>query len=58
MVETNSNLDIDMLVFLNYRHIARKLVGLGWGAWWFWEPVENAFLMPWSYNLYSFNHCT
>jgi cytochrome c-type biogenesis protein CcmF len=20
---------------------------LGWGGWWFWEPVENASLMPW-----------
>ena len=20
---------------------------LGWGCWWFWDPVENASLMPW-----------
>ena len=20
---------------------------LGWGGWWFWDPVENAALMPW-----------
>ncbi len=20
---------------------------LGWGSWWFWDPVENASLMPW-----------
>jgi cytochrome c-type biogenesis protein CcmF len=20
---------------------------LGWGGWWFWDPVENASLMPW-----------
>jgi cytochrome c-type biogenesis protein CcmF len=22
-------------------------VVLGWGGWWFWDPVENASLMPW-----------
>jgi cytochrome c-type biogenesis protein CcmF len=21
--------------------------GIGWGGWWFWDPVENASLMPW-----------
>lgn len=20
---------------------------LGWGGWWFWDPVENSSLMPW-----------
>ena len=20
---------------------------LGWGGWWFWDPVENISLMPW-----------
>ena len=20
---------------------------LGWGGWWFWDPVENALFMPW-----------
>ena len=20
---------------------------LGWGGWWFWDPVENATFMPW-----------
>lgn len=20
---------------------------LGWGGWWFWDPVENASMMPW-----------
>ena len=20
---------------------------LGWGGFWFWDPVENASLMPW-----------
>src|SRR5690606_22533780 len=20
---------------------------LGWGGWWFWDPVENGGLMPW-----------
>jgi len=20
---------------------------LGWGGWWFWDPIENASLMPW-----------
>jgi len=20
---------------------------LGWGGWWFWDPTENASLMPW-----------
>ena len=24
---------------------------LGWGGWWFWDPVENASLLPWLLNL-------
>ncbi len=24
---------------------------LGWGGWWFWDPVENASLMPWLASL-------
>jgi cytochrome c biogenesis factor len=20
---------------------------LGWGGWWFWDLIENVFLMPW-----------
>ncbi|QIM69065.1 heme lyase NrfEFG subunit NrfE [Basfia succiniciproducens] len=24
---------------------------LGWGGWWFWDPVENASLMPWLIGL-------
>ncbi|MDP2763117.1 MAG: cytochrome c-type biogenesis CcmF C-terminal domain-containing protein, partial [Enterobacteriaceae bacterium] len=24
---------------------------LGWGGWWFWDPVENASLMPWISSL-------
>ena len=20
---------------------------LGWGSWWYWDPVENASFMPW-----------
>ena len=20
---------------------------LGWGGWWFWDPVENSSFMPW-----------
>ncbi|MGQ0286482.1 heme lyase NrfEFG subunit NrfE [Pasteurellaceae bacterium 22721_9_1] len=24
---------------------------LGWGGWWFWDPVENASLMPWLLSL-------
>jgi len=23
---------------------------LGWGGWWFWDPVENISLMPWLLN--------
>ena len=22
-------------------------MNLGWGGWWFWDPVENVSLMPW-----------
>ena len=33
------------------RHRAGQLVRayyeLGWGGFWFWDPVENASLMPW-----------
>ena len=33
------------------RNFIRKLVEayyeLGWGGWWFWDPVENVSLMPW-----------
>ena len=28
---------------------------LGWGGWWFWDPVENASLMPW---LAATAHCS
>ncbi len=31
------------------RHCARFRMGLlrlGWGGWWFWDPVENASFMP------------
>ncbi len=24
---------------------------LGWGGWWFWDPIENASLMPWLLGL-------
>lgn len=24
---------------------------LGWGGWWFWDPVENASLLPWLIGL-------
>ncbi|MBA4109234.1 MAG: c-type cytochrome biogenesis protein CcmF [Leptothrix sp. (in: Bacteria)] len=24
---------------------------LGWGGWWFWDPVENASLLPWLVGL-------
>ncbi|MFU2113787.1 heme lyase NrfEFG subunit NrfE [[Pasteurella] aerogenes] len=24
---------------------------LGWGGWWFWDPVENASLLPWLLGL-------
>jgi cytochrome c-type biogenesis protein CcmF len=24
---------------------------LGWGGWWFWDPVENASFMPWLINI-------
>ena len=26
---------------------------LGWGGWWFWDPVENVSLMPWIAGLAS-----
>lgn len=29
---------------------------LGWGGWWFWDPVENAALMPWLAAT-AFIHC-
>lgn len=29
---------------------------LGWGGWWFWDPVENAALLPWLLVLISI-HC-
>ena len=28
---------------------------LGWGGWWFWDPVENASLMPWLAGLALIN---
>jgi len=30
---------------------------LGWGGWWFWDPVENASLMPWIAATYI-NKCS
>ena len=39
---------------LDVPHAAASLLGscwayyeLGWGGWWFWDPVENASFMPW-----------
>ena len=30
---------------------------LGWGGWWFWDPVENAAFVPWLLSdLLSFIH--
>ncbi|MBS0411426.1 MAG: heme lyase CcmF/NrfE family subunit [Proteobacteria bacterium] len=29
---------------------------LGWGGWWFWDPVENASLMPWLFGT-ALVHC-
>ena len=26
-------------------------MSLGWGGWWFWDPVENVSLLPWLINL-------
>jgi len=28
---------------------------LGWGGWWFWDPVENASFMPWLVGTFLFN---
>ncbi|WP_010300131.1 heme lyase CcmF/NrfE family subunit [Candidatus Odyssella thessalonicensis] len=28
---------------------------LGWGGWWFWDPVENAALVPWLLQTASFH---
>jgi cytochrome c-type biogenesis protein CcmF len=36
--------------FPHARHRARQrwaYYELGWGGWWFWDPVENASFMPW-----------
>jgi len=30
---------------------------LGWGGWWFWDPVENASFMPWLVAT-ALLHCT
>jgi len=30
---------------------------LGWGGWWFWDPVENASLLPWLAGT-ALLHCT
>tara|TARA_Y100000590_G_scaffold10122_1_gene12450 strand:+ start:14441 stop:16363 length:1923 start_codon:yes stop_codon:yes gene_type:complete len=28
---------------------------LGWGGWWFWDPVENAALVPWLISVAMFH---
>ena len=44
-------LDAAGLGFPDHRHRAwapgRSYYELGWGGWWFWDPVENASFMPW-----------
>nr|YP_007890514.1 heme lyase [Andalucia godoyi]AGH24008.1 heme lyase [Andalucia godoyi] len=30
---------------------------LGWGGWWFWDPVENSSLMPWLLNTALIHSC-
>ena len=45
-----ASLDIGRLDFSDHGQRARLLVGhyeLGWGGFWFWDPVENASFMPW-----------
>lgn len=29
---------------------------LGWGGWWFWDPVENVSLMPWILSTAALHH--
>ncbi|MAH83128.1 MAG: heme lyase NrfEFG subunit NrfE [Rhodospirillaceae bacterium TMED8] len=31
---------------------------LGWGGWWFWDPVENASFMPWLAGTALLHSCT
>ena len=35
----------------------RAYYELGWGGFWFWDPVENVSLMPW-FCLTALLHCT
>ena len=27
--------------------VGGRITNIGWGGWWFWDPVENASFMPW-----------
>ena len=43
-------MDVGGVDIAHARHRDGKLVGLlalGWGGWWFWDPVENASFLPW-----------
>ena len=43
-------LDAGRLAVSDARHLDGLLLGLlraGLGGWWFWDPVENASLLPW-----------
>ena len=43
-------LDFFTMDFFNRRNWIRIFLAyyeLGWGGYWFWDPVENASLMPW-----------
>ena len=37
------------MVFFNFRYCFSSYghYELGWGGWWFWDPVENSSLVPW-----------
>jgi len=45
-----TRLDYFRVAVSDHRYRARSwwaYYELGWGGWWFWDPVENASFMPW-----------
>ena len=57
--QTYKSLDTGFLDFLTLGILLGSIWAyyeLGWGGFWFWDPVENVSLMPW-FALTTLIHC-
>jgi cytochrome c-type biogenesis protein CcmF len=56
---TYKKMGFNFMDFFNFRNFVGSIWAyyeLGWGGFWFWDPVENVSLMPWL-ALTTLLHC-